>query len=619
MDPDGGWTPPPDVREPCAERDPNRRVLFGDLHVHTAHSFDAWLSSVVAGPADAYRFARGEALELPVAGPGVPQGRIQLDRPLDFAAVTDHAEFLAEVNQCSEPGTPGYDSDLCADFRERTETIFQRFGAALTRSPAERFEDLCPPGGETCPALVRTNWERIQQAAEEAYDRTAACSFSSFVAYEWSGSVNLANLHRNVVFRSSAVPRSPTSYFEEPTPWGLFDVLRDACLDGIDGCDVLSIPHNSNWSNGNLFFPEYPQDRSEVASAELRARLEPLVEIYQHKGDSECEREISGILGPPDELCGFEKLRVDFEDCGDETGTRGMLGLGCVSRLDFVRGALLEGLKEELRLGVNPYRLGIVASTDTHNATPGYVAEDRYAGHFGDREGQAETRMFTGTPSPGGVRNGPGGLVAVWAEENSRESIFDALTRRETYGTSGPRITVRFFGGWDLPEDACARGDLVEAGYAGGVPMGGVLAPAPPGATPRFVISAMQDPGVAEHPGTPLQRVQLVKGWIDGEGESRVRIIDVAGGENGADVDLETCSPRGEGNAALCGVFQDSEFDQERPAYYYVRVLENPTCRWSTRECLGLTGSERPEACDDPSIPATIQERAWTSPIWYSG
>ncbi|MCY1005682.1 DUF3604 domain-containing protein [Nannocystis pusilla] len=292
-----------------------------------------------------------------------------------------------------------------------------------------------------------------------------------------------------------------------------------------------------------------------------------------------------------------------------------MVGRGCVSRLDFLRGILLAGLGAEQRLGVNPFRLGVIASTDTHNGTPGNVEEATYPGHFGAREIDATARLTGNVPA--GARNGPGGLVAVWAEENSREAIWDALRRREVYGTSGPRMAVRVFGGWDLPGDLCGAGDFVAAAERG-VPMGATLPDRTGTSGPAIAVSAQMDPGSAGAPGSRLERIQVIKGWQDEAGVGQIAVVDVAGGPDGSSVDEATCAADQRGAALLCGVWRDPDFDPARPAFYYVRVIEDPVCRWSWRDCLSLPEDARPPACNDPNLPRTLQERAWTSPIWYS-
>jgi len=602
-----------DVAQPvpvCDAYDPARSVYWGDLHVHTAYSFDAWLHDVRIDPDQAYRFAQGEPVGLPPLDErGQPTQTVQIDRALDFAAVTDHAEFLAEVEACTTEGSAAYGSTLCVDYRANQNGALVTFGVQLGLPAPTRFEQICGEGGVDCEALAQEVWQRTIDAAEAHDDGGPACRFTTFVGYEWSGMQSLSNLHRNVVFRGTQVPPRPLSYYEAPSAQALWDALGQECLAGIPGCDVLAIPHNSNWSNGRLFRVEYPGAGSEAEQAQARAAMEPLVEVFQHKGDSECINGVSGVLGEPDELCDFEKLRVPpFEDCGDGVGSNGMLGAGCVSRRDYLRGALLEGLREQVRIGANPFQLGFIASTDTHNGTPGAVAEGAYVGHVGREEGTALGRLTGEVPA--GPRNGPGGLVAVWATENARDAIFDALRRRETYGTSGPRMTVRVFGGYGLPADLCERGDLVAVGDAEGVPMGGQLPAFPGEGAPRMVVSALRDPQ-----GLPLQRVQVIKGWIDDADEAHVTVFDAAGGDNGATVDPKTCEPQGEGADALCTVWSDPQFDPSRPAYYYVRVVENPRCRWSATDCQAL-GAMAPAVCDE--LPTTIQERAWTSPIWYT-
>jgi len=345
--------------------------------------------------------------------------------------------------------------------------------------------------------------------------------------------------------------------------------------------------------------------------ARLRQRHEPLMEIMQKGGASECYFE-PGVTR--DELCAFEQQPIDnlagFDHPPDaDTG--------------FARKVLLQGMAIEDRLGVNPYRLGFVASTDTHLGAAGAVAEQDHVGH-GDKGVSAVERIPPGLPDL--LENNPGGLAVLWAEENSRDALFEALRRREVYGTSGPRIVSRFFGGWHFAPDLCDRTDRVELAYAGGVPMGGQLQPSP-GNNPAFLVMATADAGTAANPGTPLQRVQVVKGWIAANGEFRERVIDVAGDAgNGASVDLSTCSPRGTGAVELCSVWTDSDFNPDERAYYYSRVLENPSCRWSQRICVDKgvdcarpeTVGEGLEACCSPQHRKAIQERAWSSPIWYN-
>jgi hypothetical protein len=603
-----------ETRTPCAEFDMLRTPFFGDLHVHTTYSFDAVSGDVRTGPRDSYDFALGAPIGLPpYDSGGAPLRSIQLSRPLDFTAVTDHAEFFGEVQTCLTPGLPGYDSSECVGYRAAIPQMdqfaspgVQLFGASyLVFTDPTRF-DFCGPGYVNCLGEASLVWQDTQAAAEQFYDRSAACGFTTFVGYEWTGNTGVRNLHRNVIFRNADVPPLPITYIEQPTPQGLWAELQTQCLDAGNDCDVLAIPHNSNLSDGLMFVP--PAD---VAEAATRAAMEPVVEVTQHKGDSECR---PGIL-TSDELCGFEKwsgVRIGLPPSANPT----------YAPLLFVRNALKEGLEQEEQLGVNPFRLGLIGGTDSHNATPGAVREDDYKGALGTRDVTPALMLApnAGLGVIGGAESNPGGLAVVWAEENSRDALFAALRRREVYATSGPRPVVRFFAG-ALPGVTCAAPDLVARGYAGGVPMGGEIGPVLGNASPYFAVTAFKDPGEA---ATPLQRIQIVKGWVDAGGQAQEKVFEVAGNaNNGASVDTATCTPSGAGFDSLCAVWQDPEFDRSQRAFYYARIVENPVCRWSTRLCnaQGVDCNTTPpaglEACCDARYPKTIQERAWTSPVWY--
>jgi hypothetical protein len=364
--------------------------------------------------------------------------------------------------------------------------------------------------------------------------------------------------------------------------------------------------------------------------ARLRARMEPVVEVMQHKGDSECRPDAPGILGATDELCGFEKFEDNaFRRRGDG-GPPGEcwdgaladwvphLGPDCLSHRSYARYALIEGLAEEARIGVNPFKFGLMASTDTHNGMAGGVEERSWPGHLGIADGATERRLDPQPGSMGNMANGPGGLIGVWAEENSRSSIFDAIRRREVFGTSGPRIRPRFYGSWQLPPGLCERSDAVALADASGVPMGADLPDRHGDHSPEFAVLAARDPGTDSAPGGRLQRIQIVKGWVGDDGGLHQAVIDVAGGENGASVDPDTCTPEGPGADLLCGVWRDPDFDPARRAVYYARVVENPSCRYSAWQCLALPEGDRPPGCDSKQIPRVQQERAWTSPIWYT-
>jgi hypothetical protein len=332
----------------------------------------------------------------------------------------------------------------------------------------------------------------------------------------------------------------------------------------------------------------------------------------QHKGDSECS--LAATAAPPPTGSAPRKVPYDRFSAKFMPSRWTLSGRG-----GFVRDAWMDGLLLERALGHNPFKFGLVGGTDTHLGTAGATSEKNHKGHGG--AGQLAT---TGLPDD--VEFNPGGLTVLWAEENSRDSLFAAMERREAYATSGPRIVVRFFGGWKQPADLCSDPAFAERGYATGVPMGADLPPRPPEESggPSFAVAVARDPGTADDAGHLLERIQIVKGWIR-KGTSRETIVDVAGGATNASVDLASCTPVGPGAETLCGVWRDPDFDPREPAFYYVRVLENPSCRWTTWACdaagIRCDAGAVPSGfapCCDPSVPKTIQERAWTSPIWYT-
>jgi hypothetical protein len=619
--------------EPCARREPLRIALFGDLHVHTTLSSDAWNYDVEVRPRESYGYAFGESILLPPkdeAGRGTREVRI--DRPLDFAAITDHAEFLAEQLLCTDPDSEVYETSVCQGIRASTAPTDSPLGFKIMHPFPSREEEVCGDGS-ICDRATAQGWAEIIAAAEEWNDTTAACERTAFIAYEYSSHRLGSNLHRNVIFRNRIVPKAPASYMDLQREWELWELLKQTCIDSGTGCDVLAIPHNSNISNGRMFGVDYPGAsglEEQAARARLRIALEPVVEIMQHKGDSECRRGLSDVLGTDDGLCDFEKFEnMAFARFGDSEPPGDCydgpladwvphLGPSCLSRRSYVRTALVEGLAEEARIGVNPFKLGIMASTDTHNALAGGVEERSWPGHLGIADGPLERRLAEEPGVMGNVANGPGGLIGVWAEENSREAIFQAIRRKEVFGTSGPRIQPRFYGGYGLAADLCESPDLLARADASGVPMGADLPPSPEAGAPSFAVWAARDPGTPAAPGGLLQRVQVIKGWVDDEGGMHQQVVDVAGGENGARVDPATCRPEGPGESFLCGVWQDPEFDASKRAVYYARVVENPSCRYSAWNCLTLPEDERPSGCEHGIMQQFQQERAWTSPIWYS-
>ncbi|HIF62635.1 MAG TPA: DUF3604 domain-containing protein [candidate division UBP10 bacterium] len=601
-------------RSPCTDYNPLRRAFFGDTHVHTALSFDAWGQGTMAGPGDAYRFARGEALGIqPYSRDGLPSRSIQLRRPLDFAIVTDHSDLLGETRICDDPSQEGHDSLVCRVVRRFPKLGYILVNGHVYSSELPSRYSFCGSGGAVCLKAALGPWQEIQQAAEAHYDRSSACGFTTFVGYEWTGMPGGRNIHRNVIFRNATAQRFPTTYIETPTQEGLWQALDQECLQAGNGCDVLAIPHNSNVSAGSMFTIT-SADGSPISAedAATRARLETLVEVTQHKGDSECRP------GAEDELCAYETLPyARMADMAHVTSEPGKL-----PPLMYTREVLAEGLVQQARLGINPFKFGLIGSTDTHLAAPGMVDEDSFVGHAA---GTVDSRLQV-PAFPDRAEFNPGGLAVLWAEENSRDALFAAMRRREVYGTSGPRMTVRMFAGWDYPDDLCGDSDFVEKGYAGGVPMGGDLPAARGPGAPKLALWALRDPAGKQSPSHPLERIQIVKGYLD-NGRSVEKVYDVAGEPADPDaLDLSTCTTRARGSDQLCTVWTDPDFDPDAPAFYYARVLEVPSCRWNSYLC-NRAGVD----CDDPdSVPGelatccdtgvarSIRERAWTSPVWYT-
>jgi len=639
-------------RAPCSDHDPLRKPHFGDLHVHTRYSFDSFISSQRNDPWDAYRYAKGEVIMLPDEN-GEQTVKAQLRRPLDFTSVTDHAEFLGQINVCTEDSSKlGYWWPHCVMTRSQsfwTQLIAANWWVTLGVSgdaDEEEYSFACTLSD--CDAGADEFWSNIQRAAEEHYDRSEQCSFTTFVGYEYTDAPDHKNLHRNVIFRNERVTARPISTYETgsrnfPELWYR---LRSECIEGGQGCDVLAIPHNPNLSGG-LMFPD-PKDERE---ANERLYFEPVIELTQHKAASECryDRLAGRGLFTEDELCDFEQAKSDnLSMLGTVMGKirteqANPVPLDEFGRRNMARNVLKDGLALEEKTGVNPFKFGFIGSTDTHSATPGGAEEDNYVGSLGRRDSgfrNVQDHFF----------DNPGGLAVVWAEENSRDSIFEGMRRRESYATSGTRPIVRFFAGWDYPEDLCDARDMVAQAYAGGVPMGSDMTPASTdtSASPTFLVSALKDPGPPTREGTDLQRVQIIKGWLAPDGSTHEKVFDVSGdANNGADVDPNTCAPRGEGFANLCGVWRDPDFDPTQRAFYYARVLENPTCRWSTLQCQAAGVNPFAEDCEAQAAEATtaaeerggqgdvfgtccldpatepfyspvLQERAWTSPIWYT-
>jgi len=598
---------------------PNRNAYFGDLHVHTRYSFDAFVFGTTADPDAAYEFAKGGTIQHPGGF------EMKLDRPLDFQAVADHAMYLGMMPAMTDPESPAYSHPEAEGVRSAV-TADERRANFVAMFPYLRGE----PGTEEHLDMdvVRGAWAAIVEAAERHNDPG---KFTAFIAYEYTSAGGARdNLHRNVIFRGSEFPPTPFSRLDSSNPedlWAAMDHWRS------QGIDSLAIPHNSNGSGGRMFEIEYYEGGAiDNAYAETRMRNEPVVEATQVKGTSDTHP----ALSPNDEWADFEIMpyKIATTMLSEPAGS-------------YVRDAYLRGLQFEDSGVENPYKFGLIGSSDTHVAG-GSFQEDNYWAKVGVLDATAELRgsvpgtgrnitaddpsvisdasMRTSDGSGRTYRDtyyntwGASGLAGVWAEENTREAIFQALRRKETFATSGPRIRVRFFAGAHLTSSDLEKADFLTEAYAKGVPMGADLLASDVESAPTFAVWTLRDPLAA-----PLQRAQIIKGWSE-NGETHEKVYDVACSDglsvdpethrcpgNGASVDLETCAISADSGAdELKAVWTDPDFRPELRAFYYVRILENPTCRWSTWDSIRQGVEPRQD------MAATIQERAWTSPIWYT-
>ncbi len=615
---------PTDIIAGSPARNATRMALFGDLHVHTEYSFDAYAFGTIATPYDAYRYAQGEPLRHPAGFD------VQLSQPLDFYAVTDHAMFLGAVKAAADTSTPLSRLPHVADLHNLNAADNLNFESIPQRVTA--FSTFLP---DTVRGIVDGNIDAdmVNQIAKDAWaDIVAAAEanyrpgeFTTFVAYEYTSSTDdRGNLHRNVIFEGAdKLPAMPFSRFHSQNPEGLWD-----WMDGLrsQGIEALAIPHNANGSNGQMFkMVDWAGDPLDDEYAAQRIRNEPLVELTQVKGTSETHP----LLSDTDEWADFEIMpfRVATQLPSEPSGS-------------YAREALLNGLKLQDGGIINAYQFGFVGASDTHTGAA-YVEEDNYFSKVGlldadgsrrgsvpisdeDAEviraaGRVSLKEVDGNSYAAGAYEtwGASGLTGVWAEANTREAIYSAFRRKETFATSGPRMQVRLFAGFDIKADMTAASGDLAAAYANGVAMGSELH-ARGAQTPRFYAWAARDANSA-----PLQRLQIVKGWTV-DGEHNEQVFDVAcadGGEvdpathrcpdNGASVDLANCAiSQDRGAATLETVWQDPAYDPAHRAFYYVRVLENPTCRWSTWDAVRAGVAPRSD------LQATIQERAWSSPIW---
>jgi hypothetical protein len=571
---------------------PLKEAYFGETHVHTSASMDAFIGGNRITADDAYRFAKGEEMVVN----GSPH---KLKRPLDFVAISDHAEYFGETYTLMNPGTPGYDDPVATQMREVDNledglALFVKYVITPNRTGEQPHPDFWQG-----PESIKSGWKKNFEATERHYEPG---KFTTLHAFEWSSAPKAGNLHRNVIFRDTLVPDIPFSAVDGRDPQELWAWMQEQ-MDM--GRTLLAIPHNSNGSKG-LMFPE--ADLSDVPLTEdymrTRSKMEPLIEMMQIKGNSE----VHPKFWTNDEFADFETA----ESIQDFSGRK-------FEERNFVRYGLKRGLKHQDDSGLNPFKYGFIGGSDNHNGTPGNVEEDNYGvGSHGLADQKATDRVantIDGWATAYDIN--PGSLAGVWAESNTREAIWDAMKRKETFATSGPRMKVRMFGGYDFEAAYNTYESMVEAGISNGVPMGGDLS-APKG-SPMFLVWAMKDPT-----GPNLDRVQIIKGWVE-DGAMKEKIYNVAVSDNreiaadgsvspiDAPVNLETGAfDTGKGSPELSAVWQDPDFDPAQQAFYYTRVLQLPTARWTLWDEI-REGVEYPE-----SVAKTIVERAWGSPIWYS-
>ncbi|MGR3660321.1 MAG: DUF3604 domain-containing protein [Paracoccaceae bacterium] len=583
------------------------RVFFGDSHLHTSYSTDAGLFGNRLGPEEAYRFAKGEVV---TSSTGV---RTRLLRPLDWLVIADHAENLGLAPMIEESNPELLKSDWGRKIHDLVKA--GKPSDAYTMWGTGMITGIDPLAGSK--ELAQTMWERLTQAAEDHNDPG---NFSAIIGFEWTSSPDGSNLHRNVIFRDDkefADRVVPISSYDTNDPEDLWNWMQT--YEDNTGGDMFAIAHNGNLSNG-LMFDDVTFTTGEALTADYAARRqkwEPLYEVTQIKGDGETHP----MLSTTDEFADFE------------TWDKGSFGApkepGMIER-EYAREALKRGLKYEADLGVNPFKFGLIGSTDSHTSLA-TTTEDNFFGKVSAVEPSASPERFnemvTGVlPDPAGrdyaIRHysaSASGLAGVWARENTREAIWDAMNNKEVYATTGTRIRVRVFAGWDFEADEVDRWDFARAGYTRGVPMGGDLKHAPDGKAPVLMVRALRDPD-----GANLDRVQIIKGWLDRGGETHETVYEVAWSDGrvlGADgklpvvgntVDVvDATFSNSIGEPMLFAHWTDPEFDPTQKAFYYVRVLEIPTPRWTTYDAK-FFGVALPEG-----VPTSIQERAYTSPIWY--
>jgi hypothetical protein len=592
---------------PYAGRDFPTRVYFGDTHVHTANSLDARGFGAILEPEDAFRFARGEEV---VTSHGLP---FKLSRPLDFLVVADHSDGMGAMKEIIA-GNPNLLADPTVrgwynSFTEGGQAAFE-----ATMDVINSFSQGKVPEVVLDRTFQQSVWDEYIEIAERYNDPGR---FTAMIGYEWTSTEDGLNLHRNVLYRDNGdvarrmVPYTTAESFNPEDLWKWM-----AAYEEKTGGRVLALAHNGNMSNGTMFPVETNPDTGQPLTGDYasnRARWEPLYEVTQIKGDGETHP----LLSPNDEFADFETLAL------------GNLNLTAVKEdwmlpQEYAREALKNGLKMETEFGTNPYKFGMVGSSDTHTGLAA-VEEENYIGKHAGTEPDPERwnhpmAKFAGRQYDGWAMSASG-YAAVWATENTREALWDAMMRKEVYATTGPRILVRFFGGWEFAAQDAQNRLPAGIGYAKGVPMGGNLTAAPKGKAPTFLIAALKDPLSGN-----LDRIQIVKGWLDRKGETHERVYDVAWGDAndrkpgkdgklppvGDTVDVANATWTNTiGDPELITVWKDPDFDPSLKAFYYARVIEIPTPRWTAYD------AKRFGVTLDPEVWVTIQERAYTSPIWY--
>jgi hypothetical protein len=580
--------------------DNNRQAYFGDLHIHTGLSTDAYILGVRNTPEDVYSFAKGGVIQ---HGGGYP---IQIKRPLDFAAITDHSEYMGQARLANMDIETTRQSLASLLRRGNTAEITKAWSVAAKPIAEYGFS---PNGAAVDTKINKDAWQLIIDTAEKHYQPGV---FTSFIGYEWSADAGdiTAHLHRNVIYRGSNVAEIPFSSLDSNRPEDLWEFLQ---TQNQQGKVSMAIPHNANFSRGNMYAARDSDGKPLTAKyAQMRSRYEPISEILQIKGSSDTHP----ILSTEDEF-------ADFEILGESLLTEGTLPTSIKG--SYSRDALRVGMELSHSEGFNPFKYGVIGSSDSHNASSPSEESD-YTGKLPMFDGSAGLRTGAALDFPPGVnpatRWSSGGLAGVWAEANTRESLFDALMRKETFATSGPRILVRFFGGWNYSESMLEEFDFVSKAYANGVSMGGDLVRGDTSTvkkqSPGFFIVAKKDAL-----GANLDRAQVIKAWVDNKGVSHEKVFDVASADDrvidtktgklpvvGNTVDSDTASYNNTiGGESISVYWIDPEFDSENQALYYVRILEIPTPRWSTYDAVTL-GIK-------PMQPESIQERAITSAIWY--